>query len=69
MVITCLLFTSMLLVIEPLFLDRLLAHRAAAAPEATFRTVEWPHRALLGLSLLTVAGAVAGSLGINLLSW
>ena len=69
MVLTWLLFTLMLFVIEPLFLERLLARRAAAAPEATYRAVEWLHRILLGLSLLTVAGAVAGSVGVNLLSW
>lgn len=66
MVLTWLVFTAMLFVIEPLFLERLLKRRAAAAPEQTYRTVEWMHRVLLGLSLLTIAGAVAGSLGVNL---
>jgi hypothetical protein len=69
MVLTWLLFTLMLFVMEPLVLERLLARRAAAAPEATYRAVEWLHRALLALSLLTVAGAVAGSAGANLLGW
>jgi uncharacterized membrane protein len=69
MVLTWLVFTLMLFVIEPLFLERLLARRAATAPEATYRLIEWLHRALLGLSLLTVAGAVAGSLGVNLFYW
>jgi uncharacterized membrane protein len=69
MVITWAIFTVMLFVAEPLFLDRILSRRAAAAPEATFRLVEWLHRGLLGLSLVTVAGAVAGSLGVNLLAW
>ncbi len=69
MVVTWLLFTLMLFVIEPLFLDRWLTGRALAAPEATYRLVEWLHRGLLGLSLLTVAGAVAGSMGVNLLWW
>lgn len=68
MVLVWLLFTLMLFVIEPLFLDELLARRAASAPEATFRRVEWLHRILLALSLLTVAGAVAGSEGVNLLA-
>jgi len=31
--------------------------------------VEWLHRVLLRLSLLTVAGAVAGSPGVNLFGW
>jgi uncharacterized membrane protein len=69
MVLTWLVFTLMLFVLEPLFLERLLARRAADAPEATYRLVEWLHRFLLGLSLLTVAGAVAGSLGTNLFEW
>ncbi len=69
MVLTWLIFTLMLFVIEPWFLAQLLARRAALAPEATYRGVEWLHRGLLGLSLLTVAGAVAGSLGANLFGW
>lgn len=66
MVFTWLVFTTMLFVAEPLFLERFLARRAMVAPEATYRTVEWLHRILLGLSLVTVAGAVAGSIGVNL---
>jgi uncharacterized membrane protein len=69
MVLTWLVFTLMLFVLEPLFLERFLARRATVAPEATYRLVEWLHRLLLGLSLLTVAGAVAGSLGTNLFGW
>lgn len=69
MVVTWLVFTLMLFVIEPLFLERLLARRAVSAPEATYRLVEWLHRLLLSLGLLTVAGAVAGSLGFNLFAW
>jgi uncharacterized membrane protein len=69
MVLTWLAFTLMLFVIEPLFLERLLARRAAAAPDATYRLVEWLHRCLLGLGLLTIAGAVAGSLGVDLFVW
>ncbi len=62
-------FTLMLFVAEPLFLERMLARRAAAQPELTYRRVEWLHRVLLALSLLTVAGAVCGSQGVNLLHW
>jgi len=69
MVITWAIFTMMLFVAEPLFLERILSRRAAAAPEATYRLVEWLHRALLALSLITVAGAVAGSFGVNLFAW
>ena len=66
MVMTWMVFTLMLFVIEPLFLESLLARQAAMAVEATYRRIEWLHRLLLALSLLTVAGAVAGSLGLNL---
>jgi uncharacterized membrane protein len=69
MVLTWFVFTAMLFVIEPLFLEQLLARRAAAAPEATWRRIEWLHRCLLVLSLVTVAGAVAGSMGVNLFDW
>ena len=69
MVLTWLLFTMMLFVIEPLFLERALHRRASVAPEATFRLVEWLHRILLTLSLVTVVGAVAGSQGVNVLAW
>lgn len=69
MVLTWLVFTALLFVAEPLFLDRLLARRAAAAPDSAYRTLERLHRVLLGLGLLTVAGAVAGSHGANLLAW
>ncbi len=69
MVLTWLVFTLMLFVIEPLFLERLLTRRAATAPEATYRRVEWLHRCLLALGLVTIAGAVAGSAGGNLFDW
>lgn len=69
MVLTWCVFTAMLFVVEPLFLDRFLARRAVVAPEATWRRVEWLHRILLALSLLTVAGAVAGSMRAALFSW
>jgi uncharacterized membrane protein len=69
MVLTWLLFTLMLFAFEPLLLERWLARRAAAAPEAAYRMVEWLHRVLLVLSLLTLAGAVAGTQGVDLLAW
>ncbi len=69
MVFVWLVFTLMLFVFEPWFLERLLARRAAIAPEATYRLIEWLHRTLLVLSLATVAGAVAGSQGVDLFDW
>jgi uncharacterized membrane protein len=60
------LFTLMLFVAEPLFLHRWLTRRAAVAPEATFRLVHTAHWALLGLSLITLLGAVLGSHGVLL---
>ena len=69
MVLTWLVFTAMLFVVEPLFLERLLQRRAAEAPEVTYRRIEWLHRLMLTLSLVTVAGAVAGSMGVNLFGW
>jgi uncharacterized membrane protein len=58
-----LLFTAMLFVIEPLFLHRWLARRAAVAPDATFALIERLHWLLLALSAATMLGAVAGSHG------
>jgi uncharacterized membrane protein len=62
-----LLFTLMLFVAEPLFLDRWLLARAKARPEATFRLIERLHWILLGLSLITLIGAVLGSHGVLLI--
>ncbi len=56
-------FTFVLFIAEPLFLHELFIVRAAAAPEATFRLIEFLHRALLVVSLVTLAGALAGAHG------
>jgi uncharacterized membrane protein len=63
MVLVWLLFTLMLFVGEPLFFHRWILARARTAPESTFRLVEWLHRILLALGIVTVFGAVAGSHG------
>jgi uncharacterized membrane protein len=55
-------FAAMLFVIEPLFLHRRLA--MTATPERAFRNMEWLHRILFVLSLVTVFGAAAGSHGL-----
>ncbi|MBX9810591.1 MAG: hypothetical protein K2Y16_03100 [Burkholderiales bacterium] len=57
------LFTLALFVLEPLFLHRWFIRRAQRAPESTFLLVTRLHWVLLILSLVTVAGAVAGSHG------
>ena len=66
MIAVWLLFTVVLFVAEPLFLHRWLLARAKVKPEATFRFLEWLHRVWLILSLVTVAGAVAGTHGLLL---
>jgi len=64
MVAVWLLFTLMLFVAEPLFLDRWLLARAKARPEATFKLTERLHWILLALSLITLIGAVLCSHGV-----
>jgi uncharacterized membrane protein len=63
MVAIWLLFTLVLFVLEPLFLHRWFLERARANPEAVFRLVTRFHWVMLAVSLITVAGAVAGSHG------
>ncbi len=56
-------FAVVLFVLEPLFLRRLFVERGKVNPTGTFAVVTHFHRVLLVLSLLTIAGAVAGSHG------
>lgn len=63
MVLVWALFTLMLFVLEPLFLHRRLIERAQHDPDGAFSLLTRMHWILLCLSLLTVAGAVAGSHG------
>lgn len=65
MVAVWLVFTLMLFVIEPLTRHRRLQGPSHMTSEATFRRVEWLHRVLLFISLITVLGAVAGSHGLT----
>jgi uncharacterized membrane protein len=58
-----LIFMLMLFVFEPLFLHQWFARAIKRAPEATFQRINIMHWVLLTLSLVTVAGAVAGSHG------
>jgi uncharacterized membrane protein len=66
MVLVWALFTLMLFVLEPFFLHRWLAARAVRDAEGTLRIVARLHWVLLALSLVTIAGAVAGGHGLLL---
>ena len=64
MVAIWVLFTLLRFLIEPLVLHRWFAARAQLDPRGTLRLVLRAHRILLVLSLITIAGAVAGSHGL-----
>ena len=66
MVVVWLLFTTMLFILEPLILHRWLIEQSTLRPEVVFDRVEWLHRILLFISLVTVMGAVMGSHGLLL---
>lgn len=57
------LFTFVLFVAEPLFFRRHFAERVRIAPEVTFQWTQALHWIVLLVSLITIAGAVAGSHG------
>jgi len=61
MVLLWVIFTLMLFVLEPLWLHRWFQRAAQRQPERTFALLQRLHWLLLAVSLLTVAGAVAGS--------
>ncbi len=63
MTIVWLLFSVILFVLEPLVLHRKLSERAERDPEGTLALIQRAHWVLLTLSLVTVAGATAGSHG------
>ncbi len=63
MVLVWLAFTIVLFVAEPLFLRRWLHRTAERDPDRALRLIGRLHWLLLGISLVTVAGAVAGSHG------
>jgi hypothetical protein len=56
----------MLFVAEPLILHGFAAGPGPAEARADFRLVEWLHRVLLFVGLITILGAVAGSYGLLL---
>jgi len=63
MVLVWLLFAFILFVGEPLILHARFEHLARRAPAAAFARLHLVHWILLGLSLVTILGAVAGSHG------
>jgi uncharacterized membrane protein len=63
MVLVWVLFTLMLFVLEPLWLHRWFRARSQRDPEQSFALIQRLHWFLLAISLLTIAGAVAGSHG------
>ena len=63
MVIIWLIFTLMIFVLEPMFLEKRMKEKAKADPEGTFNKIQKTHSHLLWLSILTIIGAVAGSHG------
>jgi uncharacterized membrane protein len=63
MLLVWVIFTAMLFVLEPLVLHRYFLERAAGDPDGTFVLIQRLHWFLLTISLLAVAGAVAGSHG------
>lgn len=69
MVIVWVLFTLILFVLEPLVLHRWFSARARRDPEGTFRILGAMHWFLLVASLVTIAGAAAGSHGVQLFSF
>jgi uncharacterized membrane protein len=56
-------FTLMLFVLEPLWLHRWFQARAQRDPEGTFSIIARMHWVLLAVSVITIAGAAAGSHG------
>lgn len=62
MALLWLVFMAMLFVLEPLFLHRRMMESTAA--DVDFSRMEWVHRILTVLGLITVVSAVAGSHGL-----
>lgn len=63
MTLVWIIFTLVLYVLEPLILHKVFKKYAHENPEKTFRIMHRLHWVLLTLSLITIAGAVAGSHG------
>ena len=66
MLVVWALFTVMLFILEPLFLHQWFSARAQIDTPGTIRLIQRMHWFLLAISLVTIAGAVAGSHGVLL---
>jgi uncharacterized membrane protein len=66
MILVWLIFSVVLFILEPLVLHRMYKKGALENPEKTYRFIQKLHWFLLVLSLVTTAGAVAGSHGFLL---
>ena len=66
MVFVWLIFTLVLFILEPAFLHRWFSEAAAKDSEKAFMWLQRMHIVLLTLSLIAIAGAVAGTRGYNL---
>jgi uncharacterized membrane protein len=67
MVCLWLIFTTLLVVGEPLIVHRWMQRRALSVPDATLVVLHRLHWMLLALSVITVFAAVAGSYGMFLI--
>lgn len=63
MTIVWVLFTVVLFILEPYLLNKLYKKYAEKDPDATFSFIQKFHWVLLTLSMVTIAGAIAGSHG------
>ncbi|MCA0931439.1 hypothetical protein LCM02_03170 [Lutimonas saemankumensis] len=68
MTLVWIIFTLVLYVLEPLLLHKLFKSYAEKHPEKTFSIMHRAHWILLVLSLITTAGAVAGSHGLFIMN-
>ena len=66
MVCVWLIFSFVLFIAEPFFLRRVFAARVQSNPQGSFRLMQIFHWVLLTISLVTIAGAVAGAHGYSL---
>lgn len=64
MTLVWLIFTVILFILEPFVLHRVFRNYTSRKPEKSFKILHRAHWILLILSLITIAGAVAGSHGL-----